>query len=146
MPIKRHWQKEHIAIIEGASEEHLRFLRAYRSRCMNIRRTSNQTKPPGLPPGGFFMSTRRGNRHGFPNGLPDPAACKVWASGLAGVVAATAGAALSQYADIDIPDDVLAYGVTADSSATAYMVPPAARDIIVHADKVVRGIGGGVKM
>ncbi|WP_377811881.1 hypothetical protein ABNQ38_36690 (plasmid) [Azospirillum sp. A29] len=67
---------------------------------------------------------------------------KVWASGLAGVVAATAGAALRQYAGVDIPDEVLAYGVTAISSATAYMVPPAARDIIVHADEVVRGTGG----
>lgn len=32
--------------------------------------------------------------------------------GLAGVMAATAGAALRQYAGVDIPDDVLAYGVT----------------------------------
>jgi len=68
---------------------------------------------------------------------------KVWASGLAGVVAASTGAALRQYAGIDIPDDVLAYGVTAFSSATAYMVPPAARDIILHADQAAREIGGG---
>lgn len=67
---------------------------------------------------------------------------KVWASGLAGVVAATVGAALRQYAGIDIPDDVLAYGVTAVTSATAYMVPPAARDIIVRTDEVTRALGG----
>lgn len=68
---------------------------------------------------------------------------KVWASGLAGVVAATGGAALRQYAGVDIPDEVLAYGVTAVSSVTAYMVPPAARDIILHADEAVREIGSG---
>ncbi|MBP2310705.1 hypothetical protein GBZ48_35590 [Azospirillum melinis] len=68
---------------------------------------------------------------------------KVWASGLAGVVAPTAGAALRQYAGVDIPGDVLAYGVTAVSSATAYIVPLAARDIILHADQAAREIGGG---
>ncbi|CAO3438647.1 hypothetical protein [Azospirillum doebereinerae] len=70
-------------------------------------------------------------------------ALKVWASGLIGIVAATAGSALRQYAGWDILDDLLAYAVTALSSAVAYLVPPAARDIIIRADGLARGIGRG---
>ncbi|MGF7178415.1 hypothetical protein FHS63_006221 [Azospirillum doebereinerae] len=44
---------------------------------------------------------------------------------------------------MDIPDDVLTYAVTALSAAIAYLVPPAARDIIVRADVVAREIGQG---
>ncbi|MBP2233407.1 hypothetical protein J2847_006745 [Azospirillum agricola] len=68
---------------------------------------------------------------------------KVWAGGLSGVAVALLGVALRQGLGWDIPDDALSIIVSLVTPSVAYLVPPAARDLIVRADAVAREIGEG---
>ncbi|KAA1057145.1 hypothetical protein [Azospirillum argentinense] len=68
---------------------------------------------------------------------------KVWAGGLAGVAAAVIASLLRQHADLDIPADVISGGIALLVPSVAYLVPPAARDVIVKADEVARQVGQG---
>ncbi len=68
---------------------------------------------------------------------------KVWAGGLAGVAAAVIASLLRQYADVDVSADLIGYIIAGIVPSVAYLVPPAARDVIVRADEVARQVGQG---
>jgi hypothetical protein len=68
---------------------------------------------------------------------------KVWASGLAGIAAAILSALLREYAGLDIPSDTSALIIAMIVPAVGYLVPPAARDVVMEVDKAVRTLGQG---
>lgn len=66
---------------------------------------------------------------------------KVLAGGLASLAGLAAGWALKRYAGMDVPADAAVAAVSSVATLAAYLIPPHARDAIVHLDAEVRAMG-----
>lgn len=66
---------------------------------------------------------------------------KVWAGGLAGLVAWAVSAGLRQWRGWDIPADLVELFVLTAAGGVAYLVPPAPRDAISRLDQGLRRLG-----